>query len=80
MAILATSTALLLVFWVAIRQQVAITDREFVKSMIPHHAGAILMCEQARQKAPEIKELCATIIASQRAEIDKMKAWLAKDG
>ena len=80
MAILATSTALLLVFGVAIRQQVAITDREFLKSMIPHHAGAILMCEKARLKAPEIKGLCASIIASQQAEIDKMKAWLGKDG
>lgn len=64
----------------AIRQQVAITDREFLKSMIPHHAVAILMCEEARLKAPEIKELCATIIASQQAESDKMKAWLGKDG
>lgn len=77
-AILATSTALLLVFWVAIRQQVAITDREFLKSMILYHAGTILMCEKTRLKAP--KELCASIIASQQAEIDKMKAWLGKDG
>lgn len=46
----------------------------------PHHAVAILMCEEARLKAPEIKELCATIIASQQAESDKMKAWLGKDG
>lgn len=38
------------------------------------------MCEEARLKAPEIKELCATIIASQQAESDKMKAWLGKDG
>jgi uncharacterized protein (DUF305 family) len=65
---------------VAIRQQVAITDREFLKSMIPHHVGAILMCEETRLKAPEIKELCATVIASQLAEIDKMKAWVGKEG
>lgn len=55
----------------AIRQQVAITDREFLKSMIPHHVGAILMCEETRLKAPDIKELCATVIASQLAEIDR---------
>lgn len=30
-----------MIFWMAIRQQVAITDREFLKSMIPNHAGAI---------------------------------------
>jgi uncharacterized protein (DUF305 family) len=35
----------LLAFWVGFRRQVAITDREFLKSMIPHHAGANLMCE-----------------------------------
>jgi hypothetical protein len=30
-------------FWVLIRQQAGITDRQFLKSMIPHHGGAILM-------------------------------------
>ena len=38
------------------------------------------MCEKTRLKAPEIKELCATVIASQLAEIDKMKAWVGKEG
>lgn len=79
-AILAASTASLLAFWVGIRAQVAINDREFLKSMIPHHAGAILMCEEARLTAPEIKDLCATIVTGQQAEIDKMKTWLAKGG
>lgn len=37
---------------------------------IPHHAGAILMCEKAEPKDPEIKKLCADIIASQQAEIE----------
>src|SRR5687768_4323027 len=43
--LIAASVAALALFWVLIRQQVAIRDRQFVKSMIPHHAGAILMCE-----------------------------------
>ena len=30
-----------------IRQQVAITDAQFLRSMIPHHSGAILMCASA---------------------------------
>jgi len=79
-AILAASTASLLAFWVGIRAQVAINDRELLKSMIPHRAGAILMCEEARLTAPEIKDLCATIVTGQQAEIDKMKTWLAKGG
>jgi uncharacterized protein (DUF305 family) len=44
--------------------------------MIPHHAGAILMCEEAPIQDPEIKQLRSSIIASQQAEIDQMKAIL----
>jgi uncharacterized protein (DUF305 family) len=33
-------------FFVLIRQQTAVTDRQFLRLMIPHHAGAILMCEK----------------------------------
>jgi uncharacterized protein (DUF305 family) len=61
-----------------IRQQTAITDRQFLRLMIPHHAGAILMCEQASLQDTEIKELCQTIISSQQAEIDQMKATLSE--
>jgi uncharacterized protein (DUF305 family) len=46
--------------------------------MIPHHAGAILMCEQAPISDPEIHELCGQIVSSQQAEIDLMKAKLAE--
>jgi uncharacterized protein (DUF305 family) len=46
--------------------------------MIPHHAGAILMCEEAPIRDPEIKELCGAIVSSQRSEIDQMKAKLAE--
>jgi uncharacterized protein (DUF305 family) len=48
--------------------------------MIPHHAGAILMCEQASIVDPEIKELCGTITSSQQTEIDQMKAILQRLG
>jgi uncharacterized protein (DUF305 family) len=44
--------------------------------MIPHHAGAILMCEEAELQDAEIEELCDTIIAGQQAEIDQRKAKL----
>ena len=62
--------------FIFIRQQVAITDRQFLKSMIPHHAGAILMCEHANLQDPDNQALCDSIIAGQQAEIDQMKARL----
>lgn len=76
--IVAVSLVALSVFWVFIRQQTAITDRQFLRSMIPHHAGAILMCEEAPIRDSQIKELCAAIVASQQSEIDQMKAKLAE--
>jgi hypothetical protein len=76
--IVAVSLGALSVFWVFIRQQTAITDRQFLRSMIPHHAGAILMCEEAPIRDLKIKELCAAIVSSQRSEIDQMKAKLAE--
>lgn len=68
----------LIVFWVLIRQQTAISDRQFLKSMIPHHAGALLMCAKAPIQDVEIKELCRTIMSGQQAEIDQMKTMLHK--
>jgi uncharacterized protein (DUF305 family) len=61
-----------------IRQQSAIGDSQFLRSMIPHHAGAILMCRQAPIRDAEIKDLCRSIIASQQREIDQMKAALSR--
>lgn len=61
-----------------IRKQVAISDRQFLRSMIPHHAGAILMCKEAAIQDQEIKDLCKNILTSQQAEIDQMKAKIEK--
>ena len=75
-AVLAASAALLGAFWVSIRAQAGITDRQFLKSMIPHHGGAILMCQQATLRDPDIERLCKGIISSQQGEIVWMKAKL----
>jgi hypothetical protein len=77
-ALIATASVIALItFWICIRQQVAISDRQFLKSMIPHHAGAILMCENNSSiKDPALKELCREIVSSQRREIEQMKAKL----
>ncbi len=78
-AILVGAGALaLIVFWTLIRQQSVVGDRQFLRSMIPHHAGAILMCEQANLQNPEILKLCEGIVSSQQAEIAQMKTLLGK--
>jgi hypothetical protein len=62
--------------WIGVRGQKAIGDEQFLRSMISHHAGAILMCEKASLEDEELKTLCRNIISSQQAEIDFMKAKL----
>ena len=74
--LIAASLIALAAFWILIRQQTAIGDRQFAKSMIPHHAGAILMCQQATLQDPELKRLCDEIVRGQQQEIDQMKAKL----
>lgn len=67
--------------FVAIRQQTAIGDAEFARSMIPHHAGAILMCQEAKLTDPELQRLCSGpqgIIESQEREIAQLEAFLAR--
>jgi uncharacterized protein (DUF305 family) len=75
-AVAAASVLAMVGFWIAIRHQAAISDEQFLKSMIPHHAGAILMCDKAELQDAAIKELCTSIISSQQTEIDQMKAKL----
>jgi uncharacterized protein (DUF305 family) len=77
-AIAVASVIALVACWALIRAQGAVGDRQFLRSMIPHHAGAILMCEKAPLGDPEIRKLCEGIIASQADEIRQMKAKLAE--
>ena len=75
--VLAASVLVLVGSWMGIRRQVAISDRQFLRSMIPHHAGAILMCEQASITDARIQQLCKGITASQASEIAQMKEMLS---
>jgi hypothetical protein len=77
-AIILLSAAMLAGFWMLIRKQVGISDQQFLRSMIPHHSGALLMCEQAPLEDPEIKKLCDDIISSQEREITIMKEKLSR--
>lgn len=62
----------------AMRTQAAVGDKEFLRSMIPHHSGAILMCEQAKLTDPELIALCTDIVRSQAKEIAQMEAILQR--
>jgi uncharacterized protein (DUF305 family) len=76
--IIAASVLVGVAMFAFIRQQTAIGDRQFLRSMIPHHSGAILMCREATITDPELKVLCQEIIAGQQREIDQMTAKLSQ--
>ena len=64
--------------FVGMRTQAFVGDDEFLRSMIPHHSGAVLMCEQASLTDPEIIALCDGIVRGQQEEIAQMQALLEK--
>lgn len=76
--IIAFSAVALIGFFMMIRNQTSIGNEQFLKSMIPHHAGAILMCRESSFDDPEIKKLCEKISAGQQEEINEMKAILER--
>jgi uncharacterized protein (DUF305 family) len=54
------------------------SDRGFLEHMIPHHQEAVDTATQVLERGattPEIKALAETIVATQTAEINDMKAW-----
>ena len=76
--LICVSIFVFILFFIFIRKQTAIDNKQFLKSMIPHHSGAILMCTNASFGDLEIKQLCQKIIPSQQAEIDQMKQILER--
>jgi uncharacterized protein (DUF305 family) len=63
-----------------LRTQTPISDRQYMKAMIPHHSSAILTSKQANIKDPEVKKLAGQIIQSQEEEIAQMKQILERMG
>ncbi|WP_332687744.1 DUF305 domain-containing protein [Devosia sp.] len=72
------AVAVFLGSFAAVRTQAGVGNADFLRSMIPHHSGAILMCEQASITDPEITALCQQIIVSQQKEIAQMEAILRR--
>lgn len=77
--IVASSVILGIACWLGIREQAAIGNEQFLRSMIPHHAGAILMCNETSANSAEIRQLCASIVTGQQREIAEMKALLDRE-
>ena len=61
-----------------LRTQASIGDTQFLRSMIPHHSSAIVMCREGNFGDPEIRTLCDQIVRSQTEEIRQMKAILVR--
>ncbi len=55
-------------------------DLEFIRQMIPHHEGAVIMAKDTSgyDTHAEIKTLSNTVIKAQEAEIRQMKGWLVE--
>jgi len=69
--------AVFVLSFAAIRAQGLVDDRQFLRSMIPHHSGALLMCNRSAIRDAEIRDLCFGpdgIIESQTREIEQMRA------
>jgi RsiW-degrading membrane proteinase PrsW (M82 family) len=66
-----------LVFFFA-RTQTPVGNEQFLRSMIPHHSSAILMCEESNLTDGQILELCEEIVETQEREIAEMEEILAR--
>jgi uncharacterized protein (DUF305 family) len=73
-----TFAGLTVLFFLLIRTQTPVGDVQFLRSMIPHHSGAILMCERSTITDQEIIELCGEIVQTQEEEIAQMEAILQR--
>lgn len=74
--LLFVGTVLIGLFWMLVRTQTGVGNQQFLRSMISHHASAILVCEQASITDSRIQQLCEDIIESQEREIREMKALM----
>ncbi len=78
LAVVIISALVMVIAFLGIRLQIGVGDTQLVRSMIPHHSGALLMCREAALEDPQLRELCTKIIANQQSEIDEMNAILSR--
>jgi uncharacterized protein (DUF305 family) len=58
------------------------SDIDFVRSMIPHHQGAIEMAKIALEntKDEQVRQWATDVVREQEREIAEMRAWLKAKG
>jgi len=78
--IIVISAVLLVAFYLFIRNQTGVSEKQFLKSMIPHHGAAILMVNKTEINDPEINKLANDIISSQQKEIELYESQIKRDG
>ena len=75
---LVLNTLLLVVSYLAIRNQWFVNETFFLRDMIPHHSMALQMSKYIKERTndPKIQELANTIYNSQTKEIQFMKLYV----
>lgn len=55
------------------------SEFEYLTEMVAHHAEAVVAAQQlARSDRPQLRRFGAEIVATQSAQIDQMREWLAR--
>lgn len=75
-ALYAVLGALFVGGFAAVRTEPFVGNEAFLKSMIPHHSRAVVVCQESNITDPEIVRLCDQIVRSQEEEITQMKKIL----
>lgn len=70
------SLAVFITTVILLRSQAFISDKEYMKAMIPHHSSAILTSKHAHLQDANVRKLADSIIVSQEREILRMKFLL----
>lgn len=76
--ILTASTVVFFGFLALLRNQVFISDVQWMRGIIPHNSSAILTSEQANLRDAGVKELSREIIAAQKREIAEMQRMIER--
>lgn len=76
--ILGVAGLVFLFSFMGIRNQLFISDVDYMKAMIPHHSSAILTSSKANIADPETRKLADDIIKAQEKEIAQMKAYIQR--
>lgn len=74
--ITSTAVGIFVIALICLRSQAFISDKQYMKAMIPHHSSAILTSKRAGITDKNVRKLADSIIVSQQEEIRRMKFLL----